>query len=119
MPRGLIGVAFWGTQILVTWLGMGYIVEGTMTAGDLVGVSLSIHEIIWTVRYLIDLVPEMVRCDLLCPPLFLTICLKVHLLARYGGTVNPRRFQVVMIEPIERVATTLDSIPRIEPHPGK
>ena len=33
-----------------------------MTAGDLVGVSLSIHEIIWTVRYLIDLVPE--KCDL-------------------------------------------------------
>ena len=40
---------------------MGYIVEGTMTPGDLVGVSLSIHEIVWTVRYLIDLVPQMVN----------------------------------------------------------
>jgi ABC-type multidrug transport system fused ATPase/permease subunit len=80
---GLIGVGFWGTQILITYLGLGYIIDGTLTSGELVGVSLSIHEIIWTVRYLIDLVPQMME----------------------------------LIEPIEHVATTLDSLPRIEPHP--
>ena len=54
-----------------------------MTAGDLVGISLSIHEIVWVVRYLIDLVPSMLE----------------------------------LMEPIEQVATTLDSVPLIEPHP--
>jgi ABC-type multidrug transport system fused ATPase/permease subunit len=80
---GLIGVAFWGTQILVTYLGLKDVVAGVMTSGDLVGISLSIHEIVWVVRYLIDLIPSMLE----------------------------------LMDPIEQVATTLDSIPRIEPHP--
>jgi ABC-type multidrug transport system fused ATPase/permease subunit len=87
---GIIGVGFWGTQILITWVGLRMILGAgagprPMTASQLTVICVNMHDIVWATRYIIDLVPELMKLE----------------------------------EPIQRVAATLGTMPRIEPHPDK
>ena len=86
---GMIGAGFWGTQIIVTYMGLReiiYPIPGmrVVTVPDLVTVGIALHDIMWNMRYLADLIPELMKME----------------------------------EPIQRVAATLDAQPLIEPHPN-
>ena len=86
---GMIGAGFWGTQILVTYMGLReiiYPIPGMrrVQVPDLVTVGIALHDIMWNMRYLADLIPELMKME----------------------------------EPIQRVAATLDATPLIEPHPN-
>ena len=86
---GMIGAGFWGTQILVTYMGLReiiYPIPGMrpVSVADLVTVGVALHDIMWNMRYLADLIPELMKLE----------------------------------EPIQRVAATLDARPIIEPHPN-
>ena len=87
---GIIGAGFWGTQILVTFMGLRMIIMPaagvrTMSVSELVVICVNLHDIMWATRYMCDLIPELMKLE----------------------------------EPVQRVAATLDSTPLIEPHPNK
>ena len=79
---GMIGIIFWGTQLLVTYIGLRMIlIHNSLTTSQLLICAINMHDIMWATRYICDLIPEMMK----------------------------------MLEPIRRVAQTLDSTPLIEP----
>jgi ABC-type bacteriocin/lantibiotic exporter with double-glycine peptidase domain len=58
---GAIWSCFVGTRILVMYFGVSYIVKGSLNVSELLICCINLDDIIWTVRMLIDLVPELVK----------------------------------------------------------
>ena len=145
---GIIGVGFWGSQILITWVGLQMIltapaaavgVRPPMTVSQVKHTVSCVYACVTTLASLRRIVPAFTNLiDDCCPTTGLlllllllcawfipcgggqltVICVNMHDICwatRYIIDLVPELMKLE--EPIQRVAVTLGTIPRIEPHP--
>ena len=58
---GLVRVAFNATQIAVTYYGLLEVIAGTMDSTQLLIIATNLNDVVWGIRSLIDLVPQMIE----------------------------------------------------------